>query len=351
MTRRTSAPRKEWMMLDRYFDILASGRPALNWLARCLPSLAGVGEASDEELRDANAQGVELLRARRDADAASMAPAEHSLLDVKVELARRMLSRCVCCERRCEADRASGETGFCGVAAESRYSSDFLHMGEEPELVPSHTIFFSGCTFECVYCQNWDIAIDARAGRHAEPAMLAAVLQEGISQGSRNANFVGGNPDPHLWTILETIRLTGEAARSLPMVWNSNMFTSAEAMRLLDGVIDVYLGDFRYGNDACASELSGVEGYFDVVARNFAYAFETSEVMVRHLVLPNHLECCTRPVMEWVSSHMPGVYFNLMFQYRPEYKAGMFPTIDRRLSPEERSKALAMAVEYGLNAT
>jgi putative pyruvate formate lyase activating enzyme len=259
-----------------------------------------------------------------------------------------MLARCRCCERRCEVDRNAGGTGFCGVGADSRYSSDFLHMGEEPELVPSHTIFFTGCTFECVYCQNWDIAMDARAGRLAEPAMLAAVLQEGLSQGSRNANFVGGNPDPHLWTILETIRLAGDAASYLPMVWNSNMYTSAEAMRLLDGVIDVYLGDFRYGNDACAEELSGVHRYFEVVSRNFACAFESAEVMVRHLVLPGHLECCTRPVLEWTSRNMPGVYFNLMFQYRPDYRASLYPVIDARLTPEERARALSMASEYGL---
>jgi putative pyruvate formate lyase activating enzyme len=176
--------------------------------------------------------------------------------------------------------------------------------------------------------------------------MLAAVLQEGVSQGSRNANFVGGNPDPHLWTILETIRLTGAPAMRLPMVWNSNMFTSSEAMDLLNGVMDVYLGDFRYGNDACAEEFSGVQGYWDAVSRNFAYAFDTAEVMVRHLVLPGHLECCTRPIMEWVGSNMPGVYFNLMLQYRPEYKAGLFPTIDRRLTLEERTKAERMASEY-----
>jgi putative pyruvate formate lyase activating enzyme len=119
-------------------------------------------------------------------------------------------------------------------------------------------------------------------------------------------------------------------------------------MSILNGVIDVYLGDFRYGNDVCAEELSGVQGYFEVVSRNFKRAFETAEVMVRHLVLPGHLECCTRPIMEWTRRNMPGVYFNLMFQYRPEYKAGLFPTIDRRLTPEERAKALAMLAEYSL---
>ena len=337
-------------MLQRYFKIESREREAVNWIARGVPAGLDLAGATDERLLDANMEGTaELHRRIERAPGGAASPDGPSLLDVKIELARRMLTSCICCERRCGADRSVGKTGFCGVPRESKYTSDFLHMGEEPELVPSHTIFFSGCNFECVYCQNWDIAMDARAGMQAEPEMLAAVLQEGVAQGSRNANFVGGNPDPHLYTILRTIKLAGDAARFLPMVWNSNMYTSAEAMSILDGVIDVYLGDFRYGNDSCAQELSGVEGYFEVVSRNFGLAFGSAEVMVRHLVLPGHLECCTRPVMEWASRNMPGVYFNLMFQYRPEYRAGLYPTIDARLTPQERAKALTMAAEYGLS--
>lgn len=338
-------------MLDRYFKIEAGVLPALNWLSRCVSTgIDDPAQASGDELWEAHSKGARLLRGlREEEEAREEGPGGASLLELKVELARRMLARCVCCERRCGADRLAGKTGFCGVGRDSRYSSEFLHMGEEPELVPSHTVFLSGCTFECAYCQNWDIAMDAGSGTRAEPAILADALREGISRGSRNANFVGGNPDPHLWTVLETVRLLGGDARGLPMVWNSNMFTSAESMSLLEGVVDVYLGDFRYGNDLCASELSVVEGYFQVVCGNFARAWESSEVMVRHLVLPDHFECCTRPVMEWTSSHMPGVYFNLMFQYRPEYRAASYPRIDRRLTPGERARALAMAREYGLD--
>jgi len=337
-------------MLERYRSILKKERFAVHWLARSID--AGVGDlegASADELREANARGVATLRRMLGRPAgAEEAVAGASLLDVKLELARRVLAECAFCERRCGADRASGEKGYCGVGAESRYCSDFLHMGEEPELVPSHTIFFSGCTFRCAYCQNWDIAMHPSAGYPAEPAMLSAVLLEGIGQGSRNANFVGGNPDPNLHTILETILLAGRGARFLPMVWNSNMYASRETMEILEGVVDIYLGDIRYGNDACAEELSDVTDYFAVVSRNFTLAFETAEVMVRHLVLPGHLECCSRPAMEWVADNMPDVYFNLMFQYRPEYQAGLHPGIDRRLSAEERRLALAMAGEYGL---
>jgi putative pyruvate formate lyase activating enzyme len=337
-------------LLDRYAAIERKERYALHWIAGEVPAgVEGLAAASEEELLEAHAKGLEQLGALRDADAdPALETTPNSLLDLKVELSRRMLAHCCFCERRCGADRLAGKTGYCGVGAESKYSSDFLHMGEEAELVPSHTIFFSGCTFHCVYCQNWDIAMHPQSGTWAEPPMLAAVLQEGLCQGSRNANFVGGNPDPNLHTILETIRLVGRDGRFLPMVWNSNMFTSMESLELLNGVIDIYLGDFRYGNDDCARELSDVDGYFETVCRNFSYAWRTAEVMVRHLVLPGHLECCTRPIMEWVGRNMPGAYFNLMFQYRPEYRAGLFPAIDRRLTEEERRRAKELAAEYGI---
>ena len=338
------------VMLDRYFSVEKKERFAVHWISRSVKSgIEDLTSATEEELTVANRAGMKEVRAlaRSPADP-SLEPMDGSLLDLKIELAGRILAHCAFCERRCGVNRADGEKGYCGVGEESRYSSDFLHMGEEMELVPSHTIFFSGCTFRCAYCQNWDIAMHPESGRRAEPAMLSAVLMEGLSQGSRNANFVGGNPDPNLHTILETISLVGSAGRFLPMVWNSNMYTSPAAMEILQGVMDIYLGDFRYGNDECASELSDVDGYFEVVGRNFKQAYRTSEVMVRHLVLPGHLECCTRPIMRWVGENMPGVYFNLMFQYRPEYKANLHPGIDRRLTPEERRRAVEMAAEYGL---
>jgi putative pyruvate formate lyase activating enzyme len=310
--------------------------------------LSELERRGEDELWKAHARGMETFRsAWRDGVAPDVA--EPSLLDVKLELASRMLEDCRCCERRCGADRANGSTGFCGVGRVSRYSSQFLHMGEEPELVPSHTIFFSGCTFACAYCQNWEIAMHPEAGLTADPRELASLLEEGIGQGSRNANFVGGNPDPHLHTILAIVAALGERADRFPLVWNSNMYTSREAMQLLEGVMDVWLGDFRYGNDQCASRLSGVEGYFAVVSRNFLAAYEAGEVMLRHLVLPGHLECCTLPIMRWVKRHMPDVYFNLMFQYRPEYRASLHPEINRRLTPEERREALDYAGESGLN--
>jgi len=337
-------------LLEGYFAILERRRPALHWISRNIECNVDIKNASEEQLFALNRKkSAEVRKLVAEHKWSKLTSPEVSLIDLKIELSRRILGNCRFCERRCGADRREGKFGYCGVGEFSRYSSDFLHMGEEPELVPSHTIFFSGCTFKCEYCQNWDIAMNPSSGRIAEPEMLSAVLIEGMAQGSRNANFVGGNPDPNLHTILETIRLLGDAGKYLPMVWNSNMYCSLETMEILDGIIDIYLGDFRYGNDECAKELSDVENYFGVVSRNFKIAYENAEVMLRHLVLPSHLSCCTETIMEWVSKNIPDVYFNLMFQYRPEYRAGLHPRIDRRLTSDERIMALELAKKYGIS--
>ena len=268
-----------------------------------------------------------------------------SLFDVKVALAERILENCHFCERRCYKNRKIGELGTCGVGAKSFYASEFLHLGEEPELVPSHTIFFSGCNFSCCYCQNWDIATAPRLGKVVVPKDMARLIHVRHREGSKNVNFVGGNPDPHLLTILKIIN---EVKIGVPMIWNSNMYSSRETMRLLEGVIDLYLADFRYGNDQCAKTYSKVSHYFEVVSRNFKLAYDQADVILRHLVLPGHLECCTKPIMEWVAQNIPGVYFNLMFQYYPSYQASSYPEINRRLTLEERSRALELATETGI---
>jgi len=268
-----------------------------------------------------------------------------SSLSAKIEKANEILRHCHFCERRCGVDRLEHEVGYCGVEAVSYYASEFLHYGEEPELVPSHTIFFTGCTFSCVYCQNWDISTAPTSGTPVLPERMAEIIAMRKHQGAKNVNFVGGDPTPHLHTILQ---IMDKCNVNTPMVWNSNMYCSKEAMELLSGVIDVYLADFRYGNDECAQKYSNVNNYWDITTRNFLLAHEDAEVIIRHLVLPTHLECCTKPIVAWVAKHMPGVRFNLMFQYMPYYKANQYPEINRRLSYDERKRALEIVEEAGL---
>ncbi|MDY6795579.1 MAG: radical SAM protein [Actinomycetota bacterium] len=336
-------------MLEDYFSILEKRRSARHWLCACIPAgihrLEGLAE---EELWELHEKAMQDFRSAWEEGTVPGTPVQPSLLQLKSSLAGHMLRRCRMCERRCGVNRLEGERGYCQVGGVSRVASDFLHFGEESELVPSHTIFFAGCTFHCVYCQNWDIAMDARCGRTADPATIAGSLRSGRQQGSRNANFVGGNPDPNLPIILEGIVNLGEEGKYLAMVWNSNMYTSEESMALLEGVMDIYLGDFRYGNDECAYTYSDVRDYFRVVSRNFLVAHRQGEIMLRQLLLPGHVQCCTQRIMEWVSENLPCIYFNLMFQYRPEYRASLHPDIDRRPSTEEKKEAVALAGRYGI---
>ncbi len=264
---------------------------------------------------------------------------EQSLLDLKIELAWRIYHDCHLCERRCHVDRAATR-GYCDVG-DAAVASEFLHHGEEPMLVPSHTIFFSGCTFACVFCQNWDISQRQR-GMWVRPERMAAVIEQ---RDSRNVNWVGGDPTPNLPYILEALRA---CSRGIPQIWNSNMYCSRETMQLLGHVMDVYLTDFKYGSDTCAAELSDIPDYWDVVTRNHRIAGGQGDLVVRHLVMPGHVECCSLPIMDWLANHVPEASVNVMDQYRPCYKAGEHPGIDRRITREEYRRAIQHARELGL---
>ena len=266
-----------------------------------------------------------------------------SLLDLKIEIADRILKRCRLCERRCGTDRYKS-FGVCKVR-ESRIASEFLHIGEEFMLIPSYTIFFSGCTFNCVFCQNWDIS-QFISGRYVEPEDLARLISKRRSQGALNVNWVGGDPTPNVPYILKVLKLCDE---NLPQIWNSNMYCSIETMRLLDGIIDLYLTDFKYGNNRCAERLSKVKNYLEVVERNHIIASKQGDMLIRHLVMPNHLECCTRYVLRWISENLPNSLVNIMDQYRPEYKAMDYEDISRTLRMSEYRTAIEMAKELGIN--
>jgi putative pyruvate formate lyase activating enzyme len=257
-----------------------------------------------------------------------------------------MLHSCRFCERRCGANRKKGEKGVCGVGESSRMASEFMHHGEEPELVPSYTIFFNGCTFKCVFCQNWDISQFPEDGVEVSASALAKLVDSARGEGARNVNWVGGEPTPNLHTILKTLT---KLKTNIPSVWNSNMYMSLEAMKLLFGTQDIYLTDFKYGNDACALRLSKIPRYFEVVSRNHRLSFADSELIIRHLVLPNHLECCTKPVLRWIAENLGKmVRVNLMDQYRPCYQALEYEEINRRLREEEFQRAVEIANEVGL---
>jgi putative pyruvate formate lyase activating enzyme len=267
---------------------------------------------------------------------------EKSLLDLKIQIARKIFQNCSFCERKCNTNRTK-EQGRCNVK-ESKISSEFLHIGEESVLVPSHTIFFSGCTLNCVFCQNWDIS-QSNKGLIVEPKILAGIIKTRKKQGSKNVNWVGGDPTPNILFILQTLKNLDE---NINQIWNSNMYYSKKTMKLLENVIDLYLTDFKYGNDKCAERLSKVKNYFDVVKRNHKFAYDTSELIIRHLILPNHIECCSKPILDWISKNTPNAVINIMNQYRPEYKSRKYLDINRHITLSEFQEVKDYAEELNL---
>jgi putative pyruvate formate lyase activating enzyme len=266
-----------------------------------------------------------------------------SLLSLKIELANRIFKNCTFCERRCNVDRTK-KAGNCGVKKPG-ISSEFLHTGEERVLVPSHTIFFSGCTFHCVFCQNWDIS-QKICGIFIEPEKLVDVINFRNSQGARNVNWVGGDPTPNLFYIFEVLNLLKV---NIPQIWNSNMYCSSETMKLLSGIVDLYLTDFKYGDDDCARRFSKVDNYLEIIKRNHKIAYDSADMIIRHLVMPNHVECCSKPILKWILKNLPNACVNIMAQYRPEYKARDYDDISRHVTTEEYMQVKNYADKLKIN--
>lgn len=270
-----------------------------------------------------------------------------SLLDLKIMIAEGLMESCELCERKCYVNRSRGEVGECGVGKESLISTDFTHWGEEFHISPSHTIFFMGCNFHCQFCQNWGISQWYESGQFVTPEQMARRMELKRREGCRNVNLVGGEPTPNLLNILKALKL---CKANVPVVWNSNFYMSEKAMQILDGVVDLYLSDFKYGNDECAKRLSKVLNYFEACSRNHTLASKQAELTVRHLILPNHLECCTKPILEWIAENIRDkCIVNLMDQYRPQFKAMEYKEINRRITREEFRRAVEYAEKLKIN--
>ncbi len=279
-----------------------------------------------------------------------------SLLELCRELVLRMLAHCNFCRWNCRVDRSRGtKLGACKLAAGARVSTYFHHPGEEliyRGTAGSGTIFFTSCNMRCAFCQNGDISTDKDNGEIADARTLATMAWLLRMEGCHNINWVGGEVTIHLHRIVEAIALLGDGftpdqddlARALltksdrvfwyrvradhgsyggafnaPMLWNSNFFMTPEAMRILRLLTEVWLPDFKFGPGRCAITLARTPWYWETVTGNLALLKEWGEdLTIRHLVMPNHVECCTYPVLEWIAEHMPHVPVNIMDQYHPD---------------------------------
>lgn len=277
---------------------------------------------------------------------------EFSFLDLKCELARRILRKCIFCEWRCKVDRIIEKSKVCHLDSTAQVCSFFRHFGEEPPLVDrngSGTIFFASCTFRCVFCQNWSISQNSQEGTAVSPEDLLRMIESLCRGGAANINLVGGEPTPNIHVILEALNL---ASTNVPILWNSNMYMTPETMQILADVVDIWLPDFKWGNDRCAARYSRISKYFEVTARNHIVAHGSGDIIIRHLVMPGHMDCCTKPILGWIAENCPRALVNVMNQYRPEHlvlrEPGSYPEIARRPTVREINEARNYADQLGL---
>jgi len=280
----------------------------------------------------------------------------------RVEAARSLLQDCHVCPRHCEVDRLNGELGECRTSAEIIISSYGPHFGEEAPLVGrngSGTIFFTNCNLRCVFCQNYSIS-QLGEGEKVSKEELAYMMLPLQTKGCHNINLV--SPTHVVPQILEALEIAVKSGLRLPLVYNSGGYDSVETLRLLDGVVDIYMPDMKYSDEKTAEKLSGVKNY---PAINRAAVKEMHRqvgdlqidedgiaqrgLLVRHLVLPHGL-AGTKEVMDFLANEVSSdTYVNIMAQYHPCYEAFQFPSLSRRTSAVEFQEAVALARQAGLN--
>jgi len=338
--------------LNRYFKVFRDKLPAKFLIAKRIEAVFDESDSLDRLWALHDKLTVEYYRVeskidKGDISLEDLGEPKRSYLDLKVEIAKRLLKSCIFCERKCRVNRLEGKLGYCKCGYMFLLSSAFHHLGEEPELVPSGTIFSLGCNLTCLHCQNWTISQYMEPGEPITSEELAEIVTRLRREGCRNCNMVGGSPTPWLHAWLEAFKYV---KLNVPTVWNSNSYYSVETAKLLKGFIDVYLLDYKYGRDECAVRISNAPNYVEVCSRNHLIASESGELIIRVLLLPNHIECCGKPILKWIRDNL-GEYVrvNIMDQYRPHWRANEVPELRRRLTHEEYNEALEYAKSIGLS--
>lgn len=275
----------------------------------------------------------------------------------RARAARESLRACNLCERRCGVDRLAGADrrgsgAPCGLGDQTWCFKRHVSFAEELELLPSYMVYFGGCNFRCRFCAQAPDCFDPARGVRIDAREAAADFERVVGRGARTINLLGGEPSLHLHTILEIAAHAAGAnsGEALPLVLNTNMYMTPGVIDALEGVIGLYIADFKFGNDQCAASLAGVDRYVEVVTRNLVHASRHARVLVRHLVMPGHLECCLRPVASWLAGNMPRAAFTLMTGYVPAWRAERDASdpLGRCLTERERHEAEQLVRDAGL---
>lgn len=285
-------------------------------------------------------------------------------LKKRAEQALQILSSCDCCPHNCKINRVMGEFGICASGYLPIVSSYTAHHGEEPVLsgkFGAGNIFFGNCNLKCIYCQNFEISQNYKVERHHEVSYerLADIMIELQRKGCHNIGLV--SPTHFSASILKSIYLAAQQGLTLPIIYNTNGYDSIDMLKLYDGVIDIYLPDFKYGDDDSAKKYSNAENYFEHSKAAIKEMFRqvgdeliydgdvvVRGLIIRHLVLPNGI-AESEKVFKFIAEELsPKVHISLMSQYYPTNKAYKEILLDRKLRVSEYEKAIELMDKYGL---
>lgn len=281
-------------------------------------------------------------------------------LSKRIEQLTTILADCTLCPRHCQVDRLAGEKGFCRTGKDAVVASYCAHFGEESCLVGvsgSGTIFFSNCNLGCVFCQNYSISHQGE-GIEVDSGQLAAIMLSLQKQGCHNINLV--TPSHVVPQIVAALPVAIAKGLTLPLVYNSSGYDAVDTLRLLEGIVDIYMPDFKFWSSESARRFANAPDYPDKARKAIsemhrqvgdlqidAQGLAVKGLLVRHLVMPGAL-AETEEIMNFLAKLSEQTYVNVMEQYRPLYQAGKYPPIDKPLSPEEYEQAANLAKQAGL---
>jgi putative pyruvate formate lyase activating enzyme len=284
------------------------------------------------------------------------------ILSDKAKEAEEILKGCRLCPRNCKVDRTAGEKGFCKTGDKPFIASYGAHFGEEGPLVGrfgSGTIFMGHCNLRCIFCQNYSIS-HLGEGIEVSFEKLADIMLSLQTEGCHNINLV--TPTHQMPMILRSLLIASERGLKIPIVYNCGGYESLDAIKILEGIVDIYMPDFKYMDPAMALKYSGAEGYPDAAKAALKEmhrqvgdlliekkGIALRGLLVRHLVLPERAGG-TAELVKFVAGEISkNTYINIMDQYHPSYKAVDNLPLDRRITPEEYREAIEEAEEAGLS--
>lgn len=269
------------------------------------------------------------------------------------------MKRCTLCPRNCNVDREAGERGVCGVTGEGVLGARAaLHMWEEPCIsgeCGSGTVFFSGCSLRCIYCQNYEIA-HAETGKRITVERLSEIFLELAKKGAHNINLV--TPTHYTPEIIRAVLRARACGLTLPIIYNCSGYEKVETLKMLEGIVDIYLTDFKYMEPDLAAKFSKAPDYptiakealKEMVRQTGAPVFDENDLMkkgviVRHLLLPNHLKNAKAVVQYVYETYGDQVYLSLMNQYTPLPQVRHIPELNRKVTDREYEKLLDYAID------